>query len=245
MDVMKLLNDYPFTTLNDLDKFFFSCDTSNASDCFAYALKFLEKYPYVTMQDVEKHIIRGSTLSVIDTKICTINSNREKEKLFGREHFEAGPLLHVHSVHVKPEDAIKDKPLSVYGTIRVKYEHIKSGKPMQLDVYNRSSDDADYISPRGGDLALGWPNTFPNCNDMWVGLQGTGIEVDLYLKIGDEGFGVDDIFITVDSGLHDGRSEFHKHKATNDMEKVEMEAAELEQPKAKLLHEDCKMNGVI
>ncbi|VFQ70206.1 unnamed protein product [Cuscuta campestris] len=161
MDVMNLLKDYPFATLQDV-----------------------EQQVLTTGPDLDGYHSSSYLSSHMDSSIHYISKARETEKVKGREHVEAGPLLHVHSVHVQPKQALRNRALLVYGTIRVKYE--KSGKPMQLDVYNRTANDADDISPSGGDLSLGWPNTFCDGNDMWMELQGTTIEVDLHLKIGDE-----------------------------------------------------------
>ncbi|VFQ70186.1 unnamed protein product [Cuscuta campestris] len=182
----ELIKHFPYGSLQDAEKFFCSLETPRVSDCIVYATKLLKEYPYATLKDVEKFIITSDNFKVIDKVIQSVSITRETEELKGREHVEAGPLLHVHSVHVQPKEALQNRPLVVFGTIRVKYQNIRSGEVMQLDVYSRSADGGDCIGPSGGDLTLGWPDTFCNHQDLWMGLHGTTVGVDLYLKIEDK-----------------------------------------------------------
>ncbi|VFQ70192.1 unnamed protein product [Cuscuta campestris] len=186
MDAIELLNRLPYVSLQDVEKFFHSRETPSKIDCLVYAIKLLTKYPYATSEDVKKFFLTSDTLCTIDRVIPYVSKARETKKIKGREHVEAGPLLHLHSVHIQPKEALKNRPLIVFGTLRVKYRNIRSGELMQLDIYNRNADDGDRISPTGGDLTLDWPDTFHNHQDLWMRLHGTTIGVYLYLKIGDK-----------------------------------------------------------
>ncbi|VFQ74728.1 unnamed protein product [Cuscuta campestris] len=171
--VMKLLKDYPVTTPEHVKELQKAC-------------------PYVSLQDVVNCILNfGPHMAtrMFDSSIHDINNSRENEELNGRVHVNAGPLLHVHSVHVKPKI---NKQLAVYGRIRVCFQNIKSGKRMKLDLYKRRANDAERISSCGGNLTLSWPLNYP-----WTKLQGTTIVVKLYHKIGRKGvlFAKEDIFV--------------------------------------------------
>ncbi|VFQ74722.1 unnamed protein product [Cuscuta campestris] len=167
-DVMELLNRHPNTTGRDMEKLFIDCGPDLARSL---------------------RLPNPNILGFVETSIRGISISRETEKQKGREHVIAGPLLHVHSLHVQPKEALKGRPLLVCGMIRVKYQNIITGKEVHLDVYRQSAEEADYISPSGGNLVLFRPDIFPDWitgyQDFWMELQGTSIEVDLYLKIGE------------------------------------------------------------
>ncbi|VFQ70187.1 unnamed protein product [Cuscuta campestris] len=232
MDAIELLNDFPYFKGEELERWVSSGKHCSMVELFVRAIKLLKDFPYATVQDVEMIFLspHGNiiyTFFGMGIDMHCISAPREAEKLEGKDsisykrcnvagdYVKAGPLLHLHSLHVQPKDAIKDTPLSIYGTVRVKYDHIQSGKPMQLDVYSRSADDADSISPNGGNFTLGLCGTsLSRRYDMWVGLQGTTIEVDLHLKIGDEvvPLAQDEILVgeTTEGDLEEVRSkEFH------------------------------------
>ncbi|VFQ61735.1 unnamed protein product [Cuscuta campestris] len=158
----------------------------------------LKQYPYVTSQDVDYLREGYGALEDISQLVRRINTARETEQANGREHVLAGPLLDVQSVHVLPKAAHKGRPVFVYGRIHVSYLHISDGRQMHLDIYNRSADDAEYISPTGGYLTLTWPDdNHWKVYDLWMKLDKTTIAVDLYLKIGDRTapLAVDDILV--------------------------------------------------
>ncbi|RAL42865.1 hypothetical protein DM860_009372 [Cuscuta australis] len=158
----------------------------------------LKQYPYVTSQDVDYLREGYGALGDISQLVRCINTARETQQANGREHVLAGPLLDVQSVHVLPKAAHKGRPVFVYGRIHVSYLHISDGRQMHLDIYNRSADDAEYISPTGGYLTLTWPDdNHWKVYDLWMKLDKTTIAVDLYLKIGDRTapLAVDDILV--------------------------------------------------
>ncbi|VFQ93780.1 unnamed protein product [Cuscuta campestris] len=158
----------------------------------------LKQYPYVTSQDVDYLREGYGALGDITQLVRCINTARETQQANGREHVLAGPLLDVQSVHVLPKPALKGRPVFVYGRIRVNYLHISDGRQMHLDIYNRSADDAEYISPTGGNLTLTWPDdNNQKVYDLWMKLDKTTIAADLYLKIGNRTapLAVDDILV--------------------------------------------------
>ncbi|VFQ70256.1 unnamed protein product [Cuscuta campestris] len=165
-DVMEIINRYPHITVRDMENVFIS------------------KGPFVA------RCLRGTDILRFMERwyIHDISFDRETAKQKGQEHVQAGPLLHVHSVCVQPKSP-ENGPLHVYGTIRVRYQNIASGDEVQLVVYKRSVNDADYISPSGGNLVLFGPHIshtgITSYCDLMMPLYNTAIEVDLYLKIGD------------------------------------------------------------
>ncbi|VFQ70319.1 unnamed protein product [Cuscuta campestris] len=180
MDFTEILKDYPCVTKE-------------------FVMNLLKACPGASEQDVVKRVLTtgphimnvpfgSNLLSMLERSLRHISNSRINERLKGREHVVAGPLLNVHSLHVQPKKALKKRQLAVYGTIRVRYENIMSGEEMQLDLYNRGANNADNISSCGGNLTLCWPDSHLSYDDLWMKLHKTTIEVDLYHKIGDKAF---------------------------------------------------------
>ncbi|VFQ70218.1 unnamed protein product [Cuscuta campestris] len=155
----------------------------------------LINHPHITEQDVQKFYTRvgpelervfGTTelFSEIDT-IVAMSVRHEKLKNRKAENtLKLGLYFMCIQYMYSQKEILKIYHLLYLVRFRFIIETSLLENRCTLMFTTEVFDDADNISPSGGYLTLGWPDSMNNYTDLWVTLHRTTIEVDLSLIIG-------------------------------------------------------------